>query len=69
MGEVPENALPGVTNAIRCQGCGALFKPRRRNQVHCRSGCRVSAWKRRRGLLPAPFTSLAEVRDEPWGDR
>jgi hypothetical protein len=35
-----------------CPGCGSEFRPRRPNQVHCQSACRVRALRRRRDVTP-----------------
>jgi len=41
-------ALQGVTRV--CLGCGASFKPARKDQTHCRPSCRVAAYRTRHPL-------------------
>lgn len=36
-----------LSEAIPCQGCGNPFRPKRRNQRHCRPACRVIAHNQR----------------------
>jgi hypothetical protein len=37
---------------VPCGGCGLPFEPTRRDQKHCRPGCRRLALERRRRRLP-----------------
>lgn len=41
-------ALPCVTGALLCPGCGELFTPKHWRQRHCGPSCRVQAYRRRR---------------------
>ena len=50
----PSQALQGIDNRHACEGCGRPFTPNRTTQTHCRPGCRVTAWRKRRTSVPDP---------------
>jgi hypothetical protein len=41
-------ALPGVNSGVVCQGCGRAFTPDRATQRHCRAGCRILSYRKRK---------------------
>jgi hypothetical protein len=45
--EIVPKAFHGVNAGRICRGCGAAFQPVRRDQRHCRPGCRVLALRKR----------------------
>lgn len=45
--EFAAQALQGVNAGRVCAGCGGAFQPTRRDQRHCRLGCRVLALRKR----------------------
>ena len=45
--ELAPKALQGVNASRLCPGCGGTFQPTRRDQRHCRPGCRVLALRNR----------------------
>ena len=49
--ELDTQALPATAKGPRCAGCGQIFRPARTSQRHCRPGCRVTAFRKRRPLL------------------
>ena len=52
----PSQALQGAANMRSCEGCGRSFTPTRTTQTHCRPGCRVTSWRKRRTSAPdRPF--------------
>ena len=56
-------ALQSVNATKTCPGCDQAFTPCRRNQKHCRPGCRVRALQRRRETRQA---ALFEVEGGWW---
>ena len=61
-------ASQSVNGGILCAGCERPFQPSRRNQKHCRPGCRMRAYIRRKLVLAELVCEGCGVRFQPRRD-
>lgn len=47
---IAPQSVQSVSNGRVCDGCGQLFKQRRKDARHCKPGCRMVAYSRRQAV-------------------
>jgi hypothetical protein len=50
-----------MLSSKHCENCGKLFVPERKHGKYCKESCRISAYKKRHGIVAPDFKLLTEL--------